>query len=318
MKTVFGHNSLFFVKLVSGLIPLLAVLTFYFKLTSAGTLAQSPAPSPAAAIKSDLHSPRLRDVEFYSPSLRRKTTYRILLPRRYSVRDDRYPVLYLLHGLDGDYTDWTKETNVIANTDHLDLIIAMPDAKNSWYTNSPSDPTAQYENFLMRDFIAEIDGKYRTIPERKARFVAGLSMGGYAAMFLSIKYPNVFSYAGGFSASLDAPLDMDTRIPNHSASLPAAFGPHNSETRRDDDVFSLLDESTLKTLPVLYLDIGEQDQFFLEINRRFVAKLQKLKVPYDYHELRGDHTWGYWDAALLRFLRLTRAEAHILGSLPPD
>lgn len=317
MKVALAQHTSVLLKLSTALIPLLAVFGFHFRAASAQGPPQK-AQNPNLALNPDLRSPRLHDVEFFSPSLRRNVKYRILLPRRYSARDDRYPVLFLLHGLDGDYTDWTKETNLIANTDHLDLIIAMPDAKNSWYTNSPSDPTAQYENFLIRDFIAEIDLKYRTIPERKARFVAGLSMGGYAAVFLSIKYSNLFSYAGGFGASLDAPLDMETRIPNHAASVVPAFGPPNSETRRDDDVFSLLDESTLKTLPVFYLDIGEQDQFFLEINRRFVAKMQKLKVPYDYHELRGDHNWGYWDAALLRFLRVVRSESHILGSLPPD
>src|SRR5271167_4380846 len=185
MKIALRRNRSVLLKLSAAFVPLVAVFVFHFK----PAVAQGPAQksqNPNLAVKPDLHSPRLHDVEFFSPSLRRNVKYRILLPRRYAVRDDRYPVLFLLHGLDGDYTDWTKETNLIANTDRLDLIVAMPDARNSWYTNSPSDPTAQYENFLVRDFIAEVDAKYRTIPERKARFVAGLSMGGYAAVFLSI------------------------------------------------------------------------------------------------------------------------------------
>jgi S-formylglutathione hydrolase FrmB len=99
----------------------------------------------------------------------------------------------------------------------------MPGVGDSWYANSPSDPAARYEDFVVRDFIAEIDGKYRTIADREHRFIAGLSMGGYAAVYMAEKYPQLFSYAGGFSAALDAPLNLDERKPEFRASLLGAF-----------------------------------------------------------------------------------------------
>ncbi len=132
-------------------------------------------------------------------------------------------MLFLLHGLYGDYTNWSKLTKLVAYSEDLDLIIAMPGVGDSWYANSPSDPAARYEDFVVRDFIAEIDGKYRTIADREHRFIAGLSMGGYAAVYMAEKYPQLFSYAGGFSAALDAPLNLDERKPEFRASLLGAF-----------------------------------------------------------------------------------------------
>jgi S-formylglutathione hydrolase FrmB len=205
---------------------------------------------PPARIET--RNPRLREAEFQSPSPHRKSKYRVLLPRGYSHSHKRYPVLFLLHGLYGDYTNWTTRTNLTAPTAQLDLIIAMPDAGNSWYVNSAGDPTARYEDFLVRDFVEEIDSHFRTIPERKTRFIAGLSMGGYAAVFMSVKYPELFSYAGGLSAALDAPLTLDERKPEFRERLSAAFGPHDSDVRHDADVFALLDKMDAKQLPSLF------------------------------------------------------------------
>lgn len=260
------------------------------------------------------HSARLHEGEFFSSSLQKKSKYRVLLPKKYSVHGKPFPVLYLLHGLYGDYTNWTKLTKLIRNSEDLDLIIAMPDAENSWYVNSPTDPTARYEDFVVRDFIAEIDAKFRTIADRKHRFIAGLSMGGYAAVYMSAKYPQLFSYAGGFSAALDAPLNLDERKAEFRPSLLAAFGPHGSQVRYDNEVFTLLEGADGKKLVLVYLDCGEED-LFLDVNRRLAAKLQTIKAPYQYREYPGDHNWQYWDAAIVRFLHVLLSEALITGKL---
>src|ERR1044071_4207669 len=78
----------------------------------------------------------VRDVIFQSPSLARAMKYRILLPSDYGTSTHRYPVLYLLHGLQGDYTNWDTRTRLREDAAPLQLIVVMPDADDSWYLNS--------------------------------------------------------------------------------------------------------------------------------------------------------------------------------------
>src|SRR5215204_2862015 len=87
----------------------------------------------------------LRDESVQSSALDRAMNYRVLLPEGYGTSPRRYPVLYLLHGIAGDYTDWTSRTNVAEYSRRLPLIIVMPDGGNEWYTNA-ADGSAAYED----------------------------------------------------------------------------------------------------------------------------------------------------------------------------
>jgi S-formylglutathione hydrolase FrmB len=243
----------------------------------------------------------LQDATFHSESLNRQMHYRVLLPPDYDLSARRYPTLYLLHGLYGDYQNWTTRTDLVHYAGEFNLIIAMPDAGNSWYVNSATNPADKYEDYIVKDFIAEIDLHFRTIRERYARAIAGLSMGGYAAVKFGLKYPQLFSYAGGISGALNAPGDLDKKVSEIRGDLQEAFGPHGDPTRAQNDVFSLLSQADVHRLPYFYLDCGTDDSF-LETNRQLAAGLQQKKIPYEFHEMPGAHTWDYWNAAIRRFL----------------
>lgn len=243
----------------------------------------------------------LRDASFHSASLNREMHYRVLLPANYDAATQRYPTLILLHGLYGDYKNWSKLTNLSKYARPLNLIIAMPDAGNSWYVDSATVPADKYEDYIVQDFIREIDAHYRTKPERSARAVAGLSMGGYAAVKFGLKYPNLFSYVGGISAALDAAGDLDETHPEFREGLRKAFGETGNPVRQQNDVFPLLAVADMKTLPYFYMDCGADDMF-LGVNRKFVVELQQLKISYEFHEMPGGHEWKYWDGAIERLL----------------
>ena len=85
-------------------------------------------------------SPLVHDGSFYSVALKREAKYRIYLPREYSASARRYPVLYLLHGLYGEYGNWDKLTHLHRHMAGRKWIVVMPDAGNSWYSNSVSQP----------------------------------------------------------------------------------------------------------------------------------------------------------------------------------
>jgi putative tributyrin esterase len=242
-----------------------------------------------------------QDASFRSDSLQREMKYRVFLPRGYETSAKRYPVLYLLHGLYGDFQNWSSKTNLASWAENLELIIAMPDAGNSWYVNSATNESDKFEDYIVRDFVAEVDSNFRTIRERRARGIAGLSMGGYAAMNLSLKHPQLFSFVGAISAALDAPVNLDERKPEFRDGLQKAFGPHGSGTRTANDVLAEVMKAEKADLPYFYMDCGEDDLFLIP-NRQLAARLQGKKVPYEYHEFPGDHTWEYWDQSIRRFL----------------
>ncbi len=245
---------------------------------------------------------RIKDGAFRSTSLDRQMKYRVLLPCGYQRGVERFPVLYLLHGLYGDYLNWDTNTHLERYASHYKLIVVMADAGDSWYTNSATDPKDKFEDYIARDMVAEIDGKFRTLRSRRARGIAGLSMGGYGALKIALRYHTDFAFAGSLSGALNAPRDLDDRRPDFRVQLLKVFGPSGSPVRADNNVFTLLQSSGAKDLPYFYLACGSAD-YFLPVNRDFVAQLSSRGAAYEYHETPGGHAWDYWDRSLPDLLR---------------
>ncbi len=237
---------------------------------------------------------RVEESVFHSASLGRDMHYLVLLPRDYSGTR-RFPVLYLLHGLYGDYKNWDTRTHLEQVAAAYPWLIVTPDAGDSWYTNSATKPADKFEDYIAKDLISEIDRKYRTIAEKRARAVAGLSMGGYGAIKLGFKYPNLFAFAGSLSGAFNAAQNLDDLRPEFRAKLLEVFGNSGSATRTENDVFLLLKNSPDN--PYFYVACGTSD-FFLDTNRALAARLSTQKIPYEYHETPGGHAWQYWDADL--------------------
>jgi putative tributyrin esterase len=276
-------------------------------------LAQKAVSTPTSESRKES---RAEEAAFHSPSLDRDMHYLVLLPHDYRNGDHgngrRFPVLYLLHGLYGDYKNWDTRTSLESYAKTMSFLIVMPDADDSWYTNSATVSRDKFEDYITQDLIAEIDRKYRTIPEKRSRAIAGLSMGGYGAVKLALKHPELFAFAASLSGAFDAAGDLDRLRPEFRAKLLEVFGDAANRTRAENDVFLLL--KTAHDDPYFYLACGSDD-FFLDTNRALAAQLSSQKVPYEYHETAGGHTWEYWDAALNPMLQ---AAAHHLdpGSEP--
>jgi len=132
-----------------------------------------------------------------------------------------------------------------------------------------------------------------------------LSMGGYGSLKFALKYPEKFVMAGSFSGALDAPLRSQT----HQAlrpSIVSVYGPDDSPTRKDNDIYRIvreMPEERLKKLPFLYLDCGTED-FLIKPNRDFASLLFERKVPHEFRQLPGGHTWPYWEQQVQEFLKL--------------
>jgi S-formylglutathione hydrolase FrmB len=126
----------------------------------------------------------------------------VYLPPSYAKsRTRRYPVLYALHGYSIDHEKWTTEIRTPQTvegafaTGTREMIVVLADARTrhngSMYSNSAT--TGNFEDFIARDLVAYVDARYRTIRDRRSRGIAGHSMGGYGAVRIAMRHPDVFS-----------------------------------------------------------------------------------------------------------------------------
>lgn len=234
----------------------------------------------------------------------------VVLPAGYHRSAQRYPVLYLLHGHDGGHRNWMERTNLLAYTARLPLIVVLPDAGNSWYTNSSARPEERFEDYVGRDVPAFVDQNFRTLTFREARYVAGLSMGGYGALKLALKHPARFSLAGSFSGALTAA--RDTTYPT----VMDAFGPAGSPSRAENDLPALARDARGLDASYFYIDTGSADPV-LPSNREFVRAAAERPLAYEYHEVPGAHTWEYWNRRLPVFLALVEERIARLPGADP-
>lgn len=238
----------------------------------------------------------------------REMHYRVILPFQYKRQTaKRYPVIYLLHGLDGHYDNWTDKTKLEQYSFPYEYIIVTPEGGDGWYTDSASVPADKYESYIIRELIPEIDQTFRTVAKRNHRVIAGLSMGGYGALKLGLKYPHLFAVAGSFSGAMDSPI----RGQNNKylrPSIMSVFGPVESQTRKDNDIFRIVRElpaEKTKDLPFLYIACGTED-FLFQANRDFVDLLIKQKIPAEYRPRPGTHNWTFWDTEANQFLKFVQ------------
>jgi S-formylglutathione hydrolase FrmB len=203
--------------------------------------AQTPKPPAPPEQK------RVQDVKFFSKSLQREMSYRVVLPHDYFSNEFRYPVLYLLHGLTGHYRSFEAHSNLTRYLDKYQLIAVSIEGENSWFINSAGDAKEKWEDYFLKDLIADVQERYR-INGGDARAIAGISAGGYAAIRLALKYPGLFFFAGALSGSVTITRDPELEKALKNFGIEKIFGPPGSDSRKAADVF-LLAEKPSRSAP---------------------------------------------------------------------
>ena len=252
---------------------------------------------------------RVQTVALQSQLVGKTLPYNVVLPVNYeqpAARSTRYPVLYLLHGLTGHYDNWTSKTRVSEYAAAHEIIIVTPEGNDGWYTDSQMAPAEKYETYIIRELIPDVDRRFRTVNARDGRAIAGLSMGGYGALKFGVKYPAMFAFVGSMSGAPNvATWTRDERFEFIWRSLHPVFGNEGSPTRAANDVPKLyreLSADQIAALPYIYMDCGTEDHL-LTANRSFVEILVTKKIPHEYHELPGRHSWEYWDARVREVIK---------------
>jgi S-formylglutathione hydrolase FrmB len=246
----------------------------------------------------------------------RNINYSIYLPPDYDVSSRSYPVVYLLHGYSDNETAWVQfgEVNItadraIANRDIPPMIIVMPDAGVSFYINA-YDSSNPFEDIMIKEFIPHIDKTFRTRANREYRAVAGLSMGGYGSLILSLRNPDIFSSCAAFSSAVFTDNEiLEMPQERYDPFFKKLFG-SDAENRRLTPYWrehSIID--LVNTLPMeqlrrtrFYIDNGDED-FLFEGNAMLHIAMRKRGVPHQFRVRDGAHNWTYWRTHIIEGLK---------------
>jgi S-formylglutathione hydrolase FrmB len=226
----------------------------------------------------------LATVHFRSNSIHKETALNVLLPE---IGEGPFPTLYLLHGLSDDHSAWMRYSAIERYVCDLPLIIVMPDGYRSYYVNDPRPEGLAFEDHIVRDVVGFVDRTFPTRPSRAGRAIAGLSMGGYGAITLAMRHPEMFCAAASHSGALSF-VTCDYDRPG-LRELPRAL-------KREQHDPSTLAESLVNhdDCPAIRFDCGVDDHL-IDHNRDLHAKLEAMGIEHEYREHPGGHTWAYWD-----------------------
>lgn len=277
-------------------------------------------------------------LEFFSKSLMVTTQVSVLMPTL-SMMDDpktfygsgrKYQVLWLLHGSCGNHTDWIRNTNISRYAEARDLIVVMPNALNSDYSNY----TSFADGFNVWDFLPNelMPLIYHWLPasdKREDNFIAGLSMGGNGALMYAVGHPELF---GGVAVLSSTAREIEYLRPlagltaeqfRETAKDPVVCpGPNGTGMRLKEvnqvtkygsvqsfldsyeNIWDRLPESAQKgDLPKMYVCCGTRDKHVYPRFLRFKKYLQSLGVEAAFEEFEGfRHEFALWDLAIQKAL----------------
>lgn len=238
----------------------------------------------------------MRDVTFHSAALDRDVTYRVILPAHVEA-GKRLPVAYLLHGGGADFHSWSNDSDV-AHFAEQEFILVMPEGGSSYYVNAARRARDRYEDYIVHDLIADVESRFPASHERQDRAIAGVSMGGFGAITLSLKHPELFIFAAGLSPALDVPSrPFSWHRWGQWRRYREIFGPWNRQYQHDNDPFVLARRVDPAKVPFFFISCGEQEGL-LPANRQFAALLAQRHFQYEFHAVPGGHNWNQWNARL--------------------
>ncbi len=227
----------------------------------------------------------------YSNSMHKNVKCVVIKPDAYTNKAKHFPVVYLLHGYSGNYSNWVSMApDLLKTVDENKMLVVCPDgAYGSWYFDSPVDSSIKYETDVAIEIPEYIDAHYRTVADRKARAITGLSMGGHGALYLAVRHKDFFGAAGSMSGGVDfRPFPDNWDIKKDLGDFATHADNWNKNT-----VINVVDQLQNNELAIVF-DCGVDD-FFLTVNRNLHQKLTDKKISHDYIERPGGHEWNYWN-----------------------
>ena len=262
-------------------------------------------PDPPAGIdaeRQDIPHGQLENVTYESKSVGTTRNMQVYTPPGYS-KDKKYPVLYLLHGIGGDESEWQRLAkpnvvldNLIADGKAEPMIIVMPNgraqkndrAEGNVFAAAPA--FAAFEQDLLNDVIPAIESHYSVEADREHRAIAGLSMGGGQSLNFGLAHLDTFAWVGGFSSA-----------PNTKPVAELVPDPAAAKAK----------------LKLLFLSCGKKDGL-IRISQGMHAYLKEKDVAHIWHVDDNAHDATHWRNSLYHFAqRLFRSQPLLEGAAKP-
>ena len=246
-------------------------------------------------------------VWYESPTARITRRLTVYTPAGYETSGTEYPVLYLLHGIGGDENAWSELgratqilDNLIAQGKAEPMIVVMTNGNISQEA-CPGETSEGFKVPTMMlpktmegsfetafpDVVKFIEKTYRVKKDKAHRAIAGLSMGGFHSLYISINNPDLFDYIGLFSAAVDQQQN------GNGEGHPEIYANRNAKMNQ---LFS-------KNPKLFWIGIGKTD-FLYKNNSNLRAYLDSKKYKYTYLETEGGHIWRNWRIYLTEFTPL--------------
>ncbi len=216
----------------------------------------------ASSVKTESHS---------STVLNRTMNYNVYLPPSYSTdTTKKFPVMYLLHGMGGAYSNWKDMgmQSIVDKAGGKEMVIIMPDGLNDAFYVDTYKAGIKWDTYFEQEFIPYVEARFRIdVANGKNRAIAGLSMGGFGAAYHGFKYPDKFSSAYSMSGALGV----------------------------TGNLISVVNKNKY---PAFTMECGTEDSLVGSMNTSFHNQLQQAGVTHNYITRPGSHSVEFWNACL--------------------
>jgi S-formylglutathione hydrolase FrmB len=225
-----------------------------------------------------------------------------LPPQYFTNTRQHFPVVYLLHGNPGQPTDWLTSAGGaatflnVANSGHPVIVVMPEDIQNNISGDSlcvDSASQGNAETYITKDVIAAIDKNFRTITNAKGRSIGGLSMGGFCALNLGLKNPDLYSVVIDLSG--ETASEPDTLPGGNQALYGGSDWQAKADANSPSKYVSTLDGSKG---PAIYMGSGSGDPPIIAEMQAILPKLQARGFTVEFRQLPGAHEYTYWSAGL--------------------
>lgn len=201
-------------------------------------------------------------------------------------------VIYLLHGLSDNHSNWIRRTSVERYADEHDCILVIPEVQRSFYTDMTYG--LNYFSYIAKELPKIAHNFFNITQKPEKSFIAGLSMGGYGALKCALTYPGRYAAVASFSAVCEAYADI---TPSFDREAVGILG-QSRKMPASGDLFKLADKAVKAAKrPRIFMSCGSLD-FLLSGNHKFRDHLSELGFNPHYEEWEDDHTWRFWDISV--------------------
>lgn len=265
-----------------------------------------------------LETPPFPGADFYheAKSIGRRKAARVVVPSC-APPPQGWRTCYLLHAFGGNRLTWL---DYLVHHE-LRMVLVFPESGRRWFINDVSG--RNYEDYIMDDLISAVDSDYPTDRRASSRIVGGFSMGGAAAIYLSLRHPEMFSGAFSYGGAFYAPRregDPYSAYRSTGCMMPTeeeherVWGSPGSQVRKMYDPDTLIGSASSGPTPKMIIEVGCNDYpRVVEQNRKMNEALVVSRMPHLYRECQGDHSWVSAAASAERAIRELASNAAQCG-----